>query len=155
MDSSLLSNIQKLFYERIEVFGTVDFSKLSVVTGIIKIVLKVHYTDTSLDFPSSPTFMLYLIFLLQTLPFCFYVVCRFFQLPRLPAIPRSQAPCDSSFPGFLRLPRSQASCDYLVPRLPDFYRLPVSQISRLFIVINGKLHSCIPLSGYPLYSHIM
>ena len=41
MDSSLLSNIQKLFYERIEVFGTVNFSKLSIVTGIIKIVLKV------------------------------------------------------------------------------------------------------------------
>lgn len=40
MDSSLLSNIQKLFYERIEVFGTVDFYKLAIVTGIIKIVLK-------------------------------------------------------------------------------------------------------------------
>ena len=43
MDSSLLSNIQKLFYERIEVFSAVDFSKLSIVTGIIKIVLKVQY----------------------------------------------------------------------------------------------------------------
>ena len=42
MDSSLLSNIQKLFYERIEVFATVEFFKLSIVTGIIKIVLKVH-----------------------------------------------------------------------------------------------------------------
>ena len=41
LDSSLLSNIQKLFYERIEVFGTVDFYKLSIVTGIIKIFLKV------------------------------------------------------------------------------------------------------------------
>ena len=41
MDSSLLSNIQKLFYERIEVFATVEFYKLSIVTGIIKIVLKV------------------------------------------------------------------------------------------------------------------
>ena len=41
MDSSLLSNIQKLFYERIEVFATVEFFKLSIVTGIIKIVLKV------------------------------------------------------------------------------------------------------------------
>jgi hypothetical protein len=40
MDSSLLSNIQKLFYERIEVFATVEFYKLSIVTGIIKIVLK-------------------------------------------------------------------------------------------------------------------
>jgi len=42
MDSSLLSNIQKLFYERIEVFGTVEFAKLSITTGIIKIFLKVR-----------------------------------------------------------------------------------------------------------------
>lgn len=41
MDSSLLSNIQKLFYERIEVFAAVEFNKLSIVTGIIKIALKV------------------------------------------------------------------------------------------------------------------
>ena len=41
MDSSLMSNIQKLFYERIEVFGAVEFSKLSIVTGIVKIALKV------------------------------------------------------------------------------------------------------------------
>ena len=40
-DSSLLSNIQKLFYERIEVFGSVEYTKLSIVTGIIKIALKV------------------------------------------------------------------------------------------------------------------
>ena len=41
MDSSLLSNIQKLFYERIEIFSKVEFSKLSIVTGIVKIFLKV------------------------------------------------------------------------------------------------------------------
>ena len=41
MDSNLLSNIQKLFYERIEVFSKVEFSKLSIVTGIVKIFLKV------------------------------------------------------------------------------------------------------------------
>ena len=41
MDSSFLSNIQKLFHERIEVFGSVEFNKLSIVTGIIKIALKV------------------------------------------------------------------------------------------------------------------
>ena len=41
LDSSLLSNIQKLFYEKIEVFGTVQFDKASIVTGIIKIFLKV------------------------------------------------------------------------------------------------------------------
>lgn len=40
MDSSFLSNIQKLFHERIEVFGSVEFNKLSIVTGIIKIALK-------------------------------------------------------------------------------------------------------------------
>ena len=42
MDSSLMSNILKLFYERIEVFGAVEFNKLSIVTGIIKIALKVR-----------------------------------------------------------------------------------------------------------------
>lgn len=42
MDSSLMSNIQKLFYERIEVFGAVEFNKLSIVTGIVKIALKVQ-----------------------------------------------------------------------------------------------------------------
>ena len=39
-DSSFMSNIQKLFTERIEVFSSVDFSKISIVTGIIKITLK-------------------------------------------------------------------------------------------------------------------
>lgn len=48
MDSSLLSNIQKLFYEKIEVFGTVEFSKLSITTGIIKIFLKVTNTTVAL-----------------------------------------------------------------------------------------------------------
>ncbi|XP_076345571.1 vacuolar protein sorting 51 isoform X2 [Tachypleus tridentatus] len=40
IDTSLLSNIQKLFSERIEIFSTVEFSKVSVMTGIIKISLK-------------------------------------------------------------------------------------------------------------------
>ncbi|XP_041477229.1 vacuolar protein sorting-associated protein 51 homolog [Lytechinus variegatus] len=39
-DTSLMSNIQKLFSERIEIFSSVEFSKVSVVTGIIKISLK-------------------------------------------------------------------------------------------------------------------
>ncbi|EDO35264.1 predicted protein, partial [Nematostella vectensis] len=39
-DSSLLSNIQKLFSEKIEIFSAVEFSKVSVLTGIIKIALK-------------------------------------------------------------------------------------------------------------------
>ena len=45
MDTSLISNIQKLFHERIEVFGAVEFNKLSIVTGIIKIALKVHVSE--------------------------------------------------------------------------------------------------------------
>jgi hypothetical protein len=44
MDSSLLSNIQKLFSERIEIFSAVQFTRVSVVTGIVKIALKVTNT---------------------------------------------------------------------------------------------------------------
>lgn len=40
IDNSLISNIQKLFSERIEFFSSVQFSKVSVLTGIIKISLK-------------------------------------------------------------------------------------------------------------------
>lgn len=40
IDNSLLSNIQKLFSERIEIFSDCDFNKLSVTTGIIKIAFK-------------------------------------------------------------------------------------------------------------------
>jgi len=40
MDTSLMSNLQKLFTEKIEVFTSVEFSKVSVLTGIIKIALK-------------------------------------------------------------------------------------------------------------------
>lgn len=40
IDNSLMSNIQKIFSERIEIFSTVEFSKVSVMTGIIKISLK-------------------------------------------------------------------------------------------------------------------
>ena len=49
MDSSLLSNIQKLFYEKIEVFSKVEFSKLSITTGIVKIFLKVSTQTASLE----------------------------------------------------------------------------------------------------------
>nr|CAD7433318.1 unnamed protein product [Timema monikensis] len=41
LDSSLVTNMQKLFSERIEIFSSVDFSKVSILTGIIKISLKV------------------------------------------------------------------------------------------------------------------
>ncbi|CAH1783454.1 unnamed protein product [Owenia fusiformis] len=40
IDNSLMSNIQKLFSEKIEIFTAVEFSKVSVLTGIIKISLK-------------------------------------------------------------------------------------------------------------------
>ena len=36
-----MANIQKLFSERIEIFAPVEFSKVSILTGIIKISLKV------------------------------------------------------------------------------------------------------------------
>jgi hypothetical protein len=38
--NSLISNIAKLFSEKIEIFSPVDFSKVSILTGIIKISLK-------------------------------------------------------------------------------------------------------------------
>nr|CAB3267646.1 vacuolar protein sorting-associated protein 51 homolog [Phallusia mammillata] len=40
MDNSLLSNIQKLFSERVDVFGPVEFSRTSILTGVVKIALK-------------------------------------------------------------------------------------------------------------------
>jgi vacuolar protein sorting-associated protein 51 len=39
-DSKLMNNIQKLFAEKIEIFSQVEFSKVSVLTGIVKITLK-------------------------------------------------------------------------------------------------------------------
>lgn len=41
LESSYVSNIHRLFSERIDIFTNVDFSKVSIVTGIIKIGLKV------------------------------------------------------------------------------------------------------------------
>lgn len=35
--------MHKLFSERIEIFSTVEFNKVSILTGIIKISLKVGY----------------------------------------------------------------------------------------------------------------
>ncbi|XP_058124428.1 vacuolar protein sorting-associated protein 51 homolog isoform X1 [Anopheles ziemanni] len=40
MDSSFVSNMQRLFSEKIEIFAPVEFSKVSIITGIIKICLK-------------------------------------------------------------------------------------------------------------------
>lgn len=39
-DSKLMTNIQKLFAEKIEIFSPVEFNKISVLTGIVKITLK-------------------------------------------------------------------------------------------------------------------
>ena len=50
IDNSLMSNIQKLFSERIEIFSAVEFSKVSVLTGIIKISLKVILNCKYYDF---------------------------------------------------------------------------------------------------------
>jgi len=58
VDTSLLSNIQKLFSEKIEIFSPVGFSKVSVLTGIIKISLKVSNTLSTTD----------LYYLLDTVP---------------------------------------------------------------------------------------
>lgn len=41
LENSFASNIHRLFSERIEIFSSVEFSKVSIVTGIIKISLKV------------------------------------------------------------------------------------------------------------------
>lgn len=41
LESSYVSNIHRLFSEKVEIFTSVDFSKVSIVTGIIKIGLKV------------------------------------------------------------------------------------------------------------------
>jgi vacuolar protein sorting-associated protein 51 len=41
LESSFVSNIHRLFSERVEIFGSVEFSKVSILTGIIKISLKV------------------------------------------------------------------------------------------------------------------
>jgi hypothetical protein len=54
----LLSNIQKLFYERIEIFSKVEFSKLSIVTGIIKIFLKVCVCVCVCEFVSLSNYLL-------------------------------------------------------------------------------------------------
>lgn len=40
MDTSLASNIHRLFSEKVEIFSPVEFNKVSIITGIIKISLK-------------------------------------------------------------------------------------------------------------------
>uniref|UniRef100_A0A182S6Q2 Vacuolar protein sorting-associated protein 51 homolog n=1 Tax=Anopheles maculatus TaxID=74869 RepID=A0A182S6Q2_9DIPT len=40
LDSSFVSNMQRLFSEKIEIFAPVEFTKVSIITGIIKICLK-------------------------------------------------------------------------------------------------------------------
>lgn len=39
-NSTTISNIHRLFSEKVEIFSPVDFSKVSIITGIIKISLK-------------------------------------------------------------------------------------------------------------------
>lgn len=40
LDGGFASNVHRLFSERVEVFGSVEFSKVSIVTGIVKVSLK-------------------------------------------------------------------------------------------------------------------
>lgn len=42
LESGFVSNIHRLFTERIEIFTSVEFSKISILTGVIKISLKVN-----------------------------------------------------------------------------------------------------------------
>lgn len=44
LESGFVSNIHRLFSERIEIFTSVEFSKISILTGVIKISLKVKRT---------------------------------------------------------------------------------------------------------------
>ena len=39
-NTSLVSNIQKMFNEKIEIFSPVEASKVSILTGVVKIALK-------------------------------------------------------------------------------------------------------------------
>lgn len=45
LESNFASNIHKLFSEKIEIFSSVEFSKISILTGIIKISLKVSRSN--------------------------------------------------------------------------------------------------------------
>jgi hypothetical protein len=40
LDTSLASNIQKMFNEKIVIFSKVEFSRVSILTGVVKIALK-------------------------------------------------------------------------------------------------------------------
>ncbi|KAK9881794.1 hypothetical protein WA026_017310 [Henosepilachna vigintioctopunctata] len=40
LDSALVSNMHRIFSEKIEIFSTIEFNKISILTGIIKISLK-------------------------------------------------------------------------------------------------------------------
>ncbi|XP_040575275.1 vacuolar protein sorting-associated protein 51 homolog [Lepeophtheirus salmonis] len=40
LDNTLVSNIQKMFSEKVEIYSPVEFSKISILSGIVKIALK-------------------------------------------------------------------------------------------------------------------
>lgn len=48
-----MSNIQKLFSEKIEIFTVIEFNKVSILTGIIKISLKVRISNYQISFQIS------------------------------------------------------------------------------------------------------
>ena len=62
LNTSLASNIQKMFNEKIEVFSPVEFSKVSILTGVVKIALK-----TLLECVRLRTFSRYEITLLNSI----------------------------------------------------------------------------------------
>lgn len=45
LESSYVSNIHRLFSERVDIFTSVEFTKTSIVMGIIKIGLKVRFIN--------------------------------------------------------------------------------------------------------------
>lgn len=53
LDNSLVANLSKLWSERIEIFAPVEFTRMSILTGIIKISLKVRL-GTRLNILNKP-----------------------------------------------------------------------------------------------------
>lgn len=45
LDNSLVANLNKLWSERIEIFAPVEFTRVSILTGIVKISLKVSLME--------------------------------------------------------------------------------------------------------------
>ena len=55
-NTSLITNIQKLFSEKVDVFMAVDFNRVSIMTGIVKICLKVGFRSPRIKYSELITF---------------------------------------------------------------------------------------------------